>query len=105
MPFLFNIVVRDKVVNPAQCSEKFHWALAGVAGSETSQHIDSGGYATVVEVLSGKKLWAVGTRADGNAFANDTQCLSRPDESADWQSIDRSDMRWECVWLGPGDIL
>lgn len=104
MPYLFNVADRDGVLDSAECSRKFHWALAGVAGSETAQHVDSGGYATVIEVLSGRKLWSIGVRDDG-VFSNDTHSLARSTEFEDWQSIDRKGMRWETIVLCAGDRL
>ncbi|VDB99234.1 unnamed protein product [Peniophora sp. CBMAI 1063] len=105
LPYLLRIVARDEVVDFAEVTAKMHWALAGVARSETVQHIDSGGYATVIEVLCGRKLWAIGTPVNGSAFANDTSCASRPSALDDWQSIEREDMRWESVLLEAGDIF
>ncbi|VDB87224.1 unnamed protein product [Peniophora sp. CBMAI 1063] len=105
LPYLYKIAARDDVLDVGACSSKLHWALAGVTGAETSQHIDSGGYGTVVEVLSGTKLWAVGVRNDGSSFANDTHCVVRADEFDDWQSLERLDMRWESILLRTGDIF
>ena len=105
MPYLFNVASLEKSFSAASCVRKFHWALAGVAGAETAQHIDGGGYATVVVVLSGRKLWAVGVRNDGVAFANDSLVLSRDDDNSDWESIQRINMSWENVILHAGDRL
>ena len=105
LPFLFNIAKRDLHLDLETVEPKLHWALATVSGAETSQHVDGGGYATVVEVLSGKKLWAVGVRDGDKAFANDTHCLKRQSEYDVWQSIDRHDMRWESMMLFAGDVL
>ncbi|KZV60655.1 hypothetical protein PENSPDRAFT_694078 [Peniophora sp. CONT] len=105
LPYLFNVAAQDNMLNVSEAVKKLHWALAGVAGAETTQHIDSGGYSTVVEVLSGRKLWAVGVREDGVAFSNDSHCFALATEEGDWQSIDCKGMRWESLMLHAGDAF
>ncbi|VDC03128.1 unnamed protein product [Peniophora sp. CBMAI 1063] len=84
---------------------KLHWALAGVAGADTMQHMDVGGFATTVHVLSGRKLWAIGSRKDGRPFPNDSHCIAKEDVRADWHSFHQDVITWETLVLEAGDTL
>lgn len=107
LPFAFNVADQDPVSfkEAGDVRAKLHWALAGVANADSMQHVDTGGYGTVVHVLSGKKLWAVGSRRDGSAFANKSTCIVRDAGADDWISFDDPEIHWECIMLEAGDML
>ncbi|KZV64121.1 hypothetical protein PENSPDRAFT_691048 [Peniophora sp. CONT] len=108
-PLLYNVAVQDLqsmgTENADDIRKKMHWALAGVAGADTLQHIDTGGFATVVHVLSGTKMWAIGSRVDGTAFANHSHALGKSAQESDWHSLRDQSIRWESMLLEAGDVL
>ena len=97
MPYLFRVAVQAGVINAEECSAKFHWAIAGVTGAESNHHIDGGGYATVVEVLSGSKIWAVGSKVDDGSFANDSHVVRRGSRVEEWLTLSWKTSKWEVM--------
>jgi hypothetical protein len=79
------------------------WGLAGTAHAVTFMHIDSDGYATVVRVIDGKKVWGIlreipnGSLASVDVFVNPNFLL---DEIAPG-----SKFQLEAIVLRPGDTL
>ena len=66
----------------------FAWALASTTGSSSLTHTDAAGFATVVEVLLGCKLWMIG--------------IGDTTPSPNW---DDSFGRWQAIYLEPGQTL
>lgn len=105
MPFLFNVASQDASFDSATARVALHWALAGTRGAETVQHIDAGGCATAIHVLSGRKLWIVGIPEDGADFTNSSHMFQQRDDDGSWDCMLQAGVKWEAMVLGPGDTL
>ena len=82
-----------------------HWGLAATSGAETIQHVDGGGCGTVVRVMSGRKLWIIGTPKNGDNFTNSAAAFSKRGDDGGWDSIVPEDMDFEANFLCAGDTL
>ena len=98
--------LRGKRVACGQTSypiEDMRWGLAGTANAVTWMHIDSDGFATFIQVMTGKKVWAICRPFDElplsstDIFLKDTFCLEQVPPKALF------DM--EAVVLRQGDLL
>lgn len=79
------------------------WGLAGTAHSVTVLHVDSDGFATYMQVMNGKKLWAIYRPSPNRPLSNINTFLH-----SDFQ-LDRIHPKTksglEAVVLRPGDML
>jgi len=80
------------------------WGLAGTAHAVSTLHIDSDGFATFVQVMCGKKLWAVYRPSPKLPLSNNDAFLL-----SDFFQLDRIPPKatsgLEAVVLRPGDLL
>ena len=80
------------------------WGLAGTAHTVSNFHIDSDGFATFVQIMCGKKLWAVYRPSPTLSLSNTNIFVS-----SDLFQLDRipPEPRFglEAVVLRPGDVL
>ena len=80
------------------------WGLAGTAHAATMFHIDSDGFATFVQAIYGKKLWAI-------YRPSPTLPLSNPNIFVDSEIFQldtipaKAQFGLEAVVLRPGDLL
>jgi len=80
-----------------------HWGLAGTANAVTFLHIDSDGYATFVQVTTGKKVWGILREAPKHQLSSIAFFL---DENFLLDEItDGSTFGLEAIVLRPGDTL
>ena len=80
------------------------WGLVGTAHAVSMLHIDSDGFATFVQVMSGKKLWAV-YRPTPTLPLSSTNVYMFPDHFQLDQIPPKSGFSLEAVVLRPGDLL
>jgi hypothetical protein len=80
------------------------WGLAGTAHTVSMAHIDSDGFATFVQVMCGKKLWAVYRPSPGLPLW-DTDVFVDPDLFQLDNVPEEAPFGLEAVVLRPGDLL
>jgi len=80
------------------------WGLAGTAHTVTSLHIDSDGFATFVQLMCGKKIWAVYSPSPDLPLSN-TDAFIFPDRFQLDRIPPKAQFGMEAVVLRPGDLL
>jgi hypothetical protein len=83
------------------------WATAATIGTLTTFHVDDGGFATGITMLSGKKWWIVCRQKRGMVGGGPGDLASINAFPKTWPSYDDISDRWEMegVLLVPGDVL
>jgi hypothetical protein len=79
------------------------WGLAGTANSISFLHIDSDGFSTFVQVITGKKVWGI-LREDPNIPLSSINLFLDKNFLLD-EILDESRFGLEAIVLRPGDIL
>jgi hypothetical protein len=72
--------------------ESLHWALVATVPAMSPIHFDAGKFCTIVEVITGYKLWLV----------RDTTGPTAPE---DLSECDIESLKWVGIVLGPGHKL
>jgi hypothetical protein len=81
-----------------------NWSLGATSGCISNAHIDSSGFATVVEVMCGAKHWFLGVPREGQTYAS----FARIDTflgDYDFNEPNEHRWRWEGVYLDSTSIL
>lgn len=111
LSFATDVVAWDYVRGKPYCGSftnfypvaHMRWGLAGNANSISFLHIDSDGFSTVVQVISGKKVWGI-YREDRREPLSSTEVFINPQFSLNDLS-DESTFGLEAIVLRPGDTL
>ncbi|VDB96588.1 unnamed protein product [Peniophora sp. CBMAI 1063] len=104
-PSLLRVAVQNNAFDDSSSQVSLNWVTAATTGAETVQHIDDGGFGTVIHVLSGRKLWIVGTPLERNDFTNSSSTFISRDFEGRWDCVPPAGMKWEAVVLEPGDTF
>jgi hypothetical protein len=80
------------------------WGLAGTAHAVSMFHIDSDGFATFLQVMDGKKVWAVYRQSPTLPLSN-TNVFLRPEFFQLDRIPSKAPFGMEAVVLRPGDVL
>lgn len=111
-PYATDMVVWDYLHGNPHCGTAtvpyptghMRWGLAGTAHAVSMFHIDSDGFATFVQVVDGKKLWAV-YRPTPTLPLSDTNVFLLPDFFQLDRIPPKARFGMEAVVLRPGDLL
>lgn len=79
------------------------WNIASTKDTLSLPHVDAAGFATVCQIESGGKLWAVSTGIEGQYFEHSADAYSEPRYNALGTSPDLFNIEW--VYLRPNETL